>query len=224
MTEYLRTQKETNEAIINGIFDDDELRRFSKSDSRWVGNRGKAFQMRNIKKGDIYQIEFGKNFMPEMSYEHRGLIIGVKNKLLHVLPIYSYNPKNHTDVYHPVDFPNSKSDMYLLKNSEFLWLKHDSVLKLNDLRTVSINRILYKHKGSGISPTSQTYKTIEALVIKKYFADFYYKFEDNKKIIEKLKEDNAELRENIKELEDRVKELEDEIETLKKDKEDNITQ
>lgn len=63
-----------------------------------------------------------------MSYEHRGLVIGVKNKLLYVLPIYSYDSRKHTNVYHPVDFPSSKSDLYLLKNSEFSWINHDSIL------------------------------------------------------------------------------------------------
>ena len=28
-----------------------------------------------------------------MSYEHRGLVIGAKQKLLYVLPIFSYDPE-----------------------------------------------------------------------------------------------------------------------------------
>lgn len=112
MIEYLKAQKDTNEAIINSAFNEDELRRLSKSDSRWVRNKGKSYQTRKIKKGDIYQFEFGKNYTPEMSYEHRGMVIGVKNKLLYVLPIYSYDPQKHTKVYHPVDCPDSKSDIY----------------------------------------------------------------------------------------------------------------
>ena len=65
--------------------------------------------MRRVKKGEIYQFEFGKNFVPEMSYEHRGLIIGVNKKLLYVLPIFSYDPKKHLDVYHRLENPESKS-------------------------------------------------------------------------------------------------------------------
>ena len=49
--------------------------------------------------------EFGKNYKPEMSYEHRGLVIGVKQKLLYVLPIFSYDPAKHPDVYHLADNP-----------------------------------------------------------------------------------------------------------------------
>lgn len=110
-----------------------------------------------------------------MSYEHRGLVIGVKQKLLYVLPIFSYDPAKHPDVYHTTDNPASKSDMFLLKSSEFSFISHDSVLKLNDIRTVSINRILYQQNGI-ISPVSDTYKQIEQLVLQKYFPSFYYDY------------------------------------------------
>ena len=74
-----------------------------------------------------------------MSYEHRGLVIGVKQRLVYVLPIFSYNQAKHPDVYHPVDFPDSRSDLFLLKNSDFSFISHDSVLKLNAIRTVSLS-------------------------------------------------------------------------------------
>lgn len=214
MIEYIKAQKEANEAVINNAFTLDELHRFSKSDSRWISNKGKCYQTRKVKKGEVYQFEFGKNYAPEMSYEHRGLVIGVKNKLLYVLPIYSYDPKKHTNVYHPVDFPNSKGDLYLLKNSEFSWINHDSILKLNDIRTVSINRIQYKHSGN-IALTTDTYKNIETLVLKKYFAEFHYEFENNKKTIETLKEDNKKLTEEVDELKVANHQLLEEIEKLK---------
>ena len=120
-----------------------------------------------------------------MSYEHRGLIIGVKQKLLYVLPIFSYDPHKHPDVYHPLDFPTSKSDLFLLKNSEFSFISHDSVLKLNDIRTVSINRILYRQPGR-IDPASDTYKQIESLALRKYFPNFFHDFEQNNNTIESL--------------------------------------
>ena len=215
MIEYIKAQKDINEAIINRSFTIDELHRFSTSDSRWATNKGKDYQKRSIKKGEIYQIEFGKNYAPEMSYEHRGLVIGIKGKLIYILPIYSYNPKYHTNVYHPVDFPDSKSDLYLLKNSEFSWINHDSVLKLSDIRTVSINRILYQHEGARIDPATDTYKHIEVLVLKKYFAEFYHEFENNQKTIERLKEDNARLKEEVALLEKEKKQLTLTIEAAK---------
>ena len=77
-------------------------------------------------------------------------------KLLYVLPIFSYDPIKHPDVFHPIDHPDSKSDMFLLKISEFSFITHDSVLKLNDIRTASVNRILYQQSGR-IPPSSDTY-------------------------------------------------------------------
>lgn len=212
MIEYIKAQKEANEAIINNTFTLDELHRFSKSDFRWVSNKRENYQTRKVKKGEIYQFEFGKNYAPEMSYEHRGLVIGVKNKLLYVLPIYSYDSKKHTNVYHPVDFPSSKSDLYLLKNSEFSWINHDSILKLNDIRTVSINRIQYKH-SENIDPTTDTYKNIESLVIKKYFAEFHHEFENNKQTIKTLKEEIDELRSDNQQLLEEIEKLKDKLET-----------
>ena len=208
LNDYLKAQSKTNETIIANNFSSDELDRFSKSDYRWADNRTKQFRHRTVKKGEIYQFEFGKNYKPEMSYEHRGLVIGVKQKLLYVLPIFSYAPAKHPDVYHPIDYPTAKSDMFLLKNSEFSFISHDSVLKLNDIRTISVNRILYQHKGV-IPLTSNTYKQIEQLVLRKYFPGFYYDYEQ-------LQQKATSFEEQQKESETFQKSLSSENEELKK--------
>ncbi|MEY8524650.1 hypothetical protein AALA90_16700 [Lachnospiraceae bacterium 38-10] len=214
MKEYLKAQSKTNEIIVENTVNSNELNRFSKSDFRWADNRKKAFQYRSVKKGEIYQFEFGKNYIPEMSYEHRGLIIGVKQKLLYVLPIFSYDPHKHPDVYHPLDFPTSKSDLFLLKNSEFSFISHDSVLKLNDIRTVSINRILYQQPGR-IDPTSDTYKQIESLALRKYFPNFFHDFEQNNKTIESLSDRLKTASDEKNSLESENKKLKVEISSLK---------
>lgn len=214
MTEYLKAQTKTNEMILNHSFNPDELHRFSTSDYRWADNRMKSNQHRPIKKGEIYQFEFGKNFIPEMSYEHRGMILGIKKKLIYVLPIFSYNFQKHTDVYHPIDFPTSKSDMYLLKSNEFSFISHDSILKLNDIRTVSINRILYKHNGQ-ISPDSDTYQQIESLVLQKYFPDFHYKSKQNIQELSSLYDKFSELEKCHAILKQENRKLQTELEVLK---------
>lgn len=207
MEEYLKAQNKTNETVLGNAYSTDELARFSKSDFRWADNRTKPFRHKAVKKGEIYQFEFGKNYIPEMSYEHRGLVIGVKQKLLYVLPIFSYDPHKHPDVCHPVDSPDSKSDMFLLKSSEFSFITHDSVLKLNDLRTVSTNRILYRQNGR-LLPSSDTYQQIERLVLQKYFPSFYHAFGQNLQAAEQL---NGQLAEAVKSRND----LEAENERLK---------
>lgn len=214
MKEYLKAQSKTNEIIVGNAVNSDELDRISKSDFRWADNRKKAFRYRPVKKGEIYQFEFGKNYIPEMSYEHRGLIIGVKQKLLYVLPIFSYDPHKHPDVYHPLDFPTSKSDMFLLKSSEFSFISHDSVLKLNDIRTVSINRILYQKSGR-IHPTSDTYKQIEFLALRKYFPSFFHDFEQNNKTIESLNSQLKTITDEKNRLKNENEKLKAEINSLK---------
>lgn len=213
LKEYLKAQNKTNETILENAYSCDELDRFSKSDYRWADNRTKPFRHKIVKKGEIYQFEFGKNFIPEMSYEHRGLVIGVKQKLLYVLPIFSYDPIKHPDVYHPIDHPDSKSDMFLLKSSEFSFITHDSVLKLNDIRTVSINRILYRQNGR-IQPSSDTYKQIEKLVLQKYFPSFYHDFEQNLHAAASLKEQLNEAKENKTALEAENEQLKAELKTF----------
>lgn len=218
MKEYLKAQSKNNEIIVGNSINPDEIDRLSKSDFRWADNRKKSFQHRPVKKGEIYQFEFGKNYIPEMSYEHRGLIIGVKQKLLYVLPIFSYDPSKHTEVYHPVDFPTSKSDMFLLKSSEFSFISHDSILKLNDIRTVSINRILYQQSGR-IDPSSDTYKEIESLVLRKYFPSFIHDFENSKKTLDSLNDQVSTLTEDKKKLEADIEKLKSELDSLHKKQE-----
>ena len=213
MKDYLKAQNKTNETILGNAYSPDELGRLSKSDYRWADNRTKPFQHRIVKKGEIYQFEFGKNYIPEMSYEHRGLVIGVKQKLLYVLPIFSYDPLKHPDVCHPIDHPDSKSDMFLLKTSEFSFITHDSVLKLNDIRTASVNRILYQQSGR-IPPSSDTYKQIEKLALQKYFPGFYHDYEQNLQAVTSLNEQVKEVAGHNNTLEAENKRLKAELEAL----------
>lgn len=222
MNGYLKAQNKTNEIIIGNNFTSNELDRFSASDFRWADNRTKQFRHRKVKKGEIYQFEFGKNFKPEMSYEHRGLVIGVKKKLLYVLPIFSYDSAKHTDVYHSIDNPASQSDLFLLKANEFTFINHDSALKLNDIRTVSVNRILYQQSGL-IAPDSDTYKQIEQLVLQKYFPSFYYDYsqlqqkatlleeqqQENDTSLKKLTSENEELQKQLTELQEQLSKIND---------------
>ena len=98
--------------------------------------------------------------------------------------------------------------MFLLKSSEFSFISHDSVLKLNDIRTVSINRILYQQNGI-IPPGSDTYKQIEQLVLQKYFSSFYYDYNQ-------LQQKAVSLEEQLKEKDTVLNEVVSENEELKK--------
>lgn len=131
-----------------------------------------------------------------MSYEHRGLVIGISGKLLYVLPIYSYNSKipEHQNAIHPLDNPNGKSNYFLLKGSEFQFLTHDSVLKLNDLRTLSFSRIKYRQNFGLIQPSSDTYRMIEYHAFSRHFPSYSYEYNQ-------LREENRQLRAALAEAE-----------------------
>ena len=79
---YLTTINELiNVALrLNGK---DEIRRLAISDERLAKDRFVPRSTSKFNKGQICQFEFGKNYFPEMSFEHRGLIIGVRDKLLY---------------------------------------------------------------------------------------------------------------------------------------------
>jgi hypothetical protein len=188
LNEYLKAQKKTNEIILANNFTSSELDRFSASDFRWADNRTKQFRHRAVRKGEIYQFEFGKNYKPEMSYEHRGLVIGVKQKLCYVLPIFSYNPAKHLDVYHPTDNPASKSDLFLLKSDEFSFIAHDS----------------------------DTYKQIERLTFQKYFPSLYYDFNQLLQKVDSLEEQQQKSNVVLKDLTTENEELKKQIDELKK--------
>lgn len=192
---YLDDINKTNNVIqkLNGS---DEISRISKSEIKWALSKMGIKQRRHVKKGEIYQFDFGKNFVPEMSYEHRGVVIGRRKQLLYVLPIFSYKPDIHADAYHPVSNNQSISDFYLLKSDEFKFINHDSVIKLNDLRSVSINRILYSHDAR-FDIHGDAFKNIEHMTIQKHFASFYREYEDLLKERNQLKEDVTKLQDEI---------------------------
>ena len=154
-----------------------EVEKIAVSEGRLIKDRFSPRSPHKFRKGEIYQFEFGRNYFPEMSFEHRGLIIGVKGKLLYVLPICSYNQdeKEHRDAYHPNDNPDKKQNYYLLKSTEYGFIKRDSVMKLDDMRTISVNRKLYAHSGK-LDVNTDPYKEIESLVLQKYFYKFYFDF------------------------------------------------
>ena len=128
----------------NDNYTEKELNQINGAISKWTKSR-KSSVIPKYKKGEVYRIEFGLAYEPELAYEHRGLIIGRQRNLYYVLPIATYNPRKHIHVYHPNDFPNGAKEYYLLKQSEYTkLLDHDSVVKCYDLKTVSYKRFIRK--------------------------------------------------------------------------------
>ena len=202
-----------NDLILSKVITPSEIIDFSRTDIRWANQKKKKknWNSKVIKKGQIYQFDFGKNYIPEMSYEHRGMIIGGKGKLLYVLPIFSYLQKYQKDVYDCV--ANSTGNLFFLSSVKYPFLKRDSLLKLNDIRTVSIDRILY-FQDNGFDIKSELYKTIIRLVFEKYFPDISYQFKN-------MEEENENQKNEIEKLQIKLVNLENEVMLLKERKEKN---
>lgn len=205
MRKYIESISKLNDITLAASTN--EIDRYSESDIFWARHKSGLASVRNIRKGNIYQFEFGKNYVPEMSYEHRGLVIGSSQKLLYVLPIYSYKPESiKVPPLHIIDNPNGNSNFYLLKQSEFPFLKHDSIIKLNDIRTVSDARVKYSHNVS-IPPDSDTYKFIENCVFRRYFPAISFDYNQLKTDYKNaIQRNNAESK-RIQELQQQVADL-----------------
>ena len=139
------------------------------------------------KAGDFYWIEYGNNLDPEMSYEHIGLIIKVKNNLLHTIPITT--PKNtnkfHQNAFHSMDNPSGNTLFLKLNKVDFPFLKHDSVAKVSEIKSVSKKRLRQKLYHMDIS---------NPLI--KEIVDFAHKnlFDDHDYLMNALKRDNSLLK------------------------------
>jgi len=207
---YLNALNKMNDFAVH-INGGNELGRLSLSDERWAKDKFATLSKDNVRKGEVWQFEFGKNYIPEIAYEHRGLVMGINKKLLYVLPIFSYNKtlESHKSAYDPKTNPDYSSDYYLLRSIDFDFIKHDSVLKLNDLRSISVNRKLYKHKGK-MDIGSDAYKDIENLAIRKHFASFYFDF--------------CKLKENYDDLQSELENMKLEKETLEQKIQEYIKQ
>jgi len=224
--DYIKSITSMNTLAISAITTG-EIKRYSKSDIHWVRVKNSHFNNIRFRKGDVYQFEFGKCPIPEMAYEHRGLILGVAGKLLYVLPICSFKAHNreHCNAYHKKDNPSGNDEFFLLKTDGFPFLRHDSILKTNELKTVSIKRALYSHGRIDIS--GDMYKSIERKAFYKCFPSFSFKYDEQKQDTIKLTEQLEKSSEYIKQLQSehedlkqKYKDLQKELRTLKEQSKD----
>lgn len=117
--------------------------------------------------GDVCWVEFGNNLTPEMSYLHMAVIMKRYDKTYYVLPITTYDVRNTlmVNAYHPIDNPIGNNSYFSMKSIEYPFLTHDSVLKLAELRPISIKRI----KSRCGSVPSNSFDIINNLVFCRLF-------------------------------------------------------
>lgn len=162
---YLKYISKFNSFIVSNKIKEHELVRIINSDLFWISNFRSSGYKGDISVGDIFYFEFGKNIYPEMSYEHRGLIIGKSNSLLYVLPIYSYHQS--------MDLIINSELVLKLSPTDHPFIEHDSVLSLHDLCPLSKARIKSVKIGE-IDPSSEIYKYITERTMRNIFPALNY--------------------------------------------------
>lgn len=163
----------------NKNFDKKNINQIITSINSWR-NSFKTPRISKYKVGDIHRIEFGLAYKPEMAFEHRAIIIGKKDSLYYVVPITSKNPTIHKNPYHPIHNIDGDTKYFLLKASEYNFLDHDSVIKCNNIKTVSYLRV--KTKVGHIDPN--LLNAVKNITFKNTFPTIDY---DYNKLIEENK-------------------------------------
>lgn len=179
-----------------------EVKKIADSDLQWINKRNSNFPFpKTYNIGDVVYIEFGKNITPEISYLHMGIVLYRKGKYLYVVPITTKNMNNkgHINAYHAVDKSKNYDKCFILmKKNEFGFLDHDSVVKANDLRSISIKRATVI-KGT-IKENTTFFNTIIEMTLRNILPDVHFELN--------------ELRKNILLKESELQELKNKIELL----------
>lgn len=172
----------------------DEINKISFSLKNYSIAKRTGFRYKTkIRKGDICRIDLGFNVEPEMSYQHMCIILGKHNHLYQVCPITTLNSTNkfHMNAFHPIHNKSGNKNFYLLKQTEFSsFLAHDSVLKCEDIRSISEKRILANITNISSHPL---YKNIMDCIHYIIFPEFNYE-------IDYLKEENMKMKKALNDL------------------------
>ncbi len=177
-----------------------ELALFINSINDWIKNKTQA-STRQIKVGDIIEIECGLNYSGEISYRHWCVIIESMDKTVLCIPTTSRKE-------------------YIAKSSEKengIWyyklvgtnegFNHDCVLMLNNMKSVSKKRLKTQHGNILETQTGkEIFRDSKKQILQHYFARECLEFE---KI-------NGELKDEINDLKKANKELKNKIDSLYK--------
>ena len=128
----------------------------------------------DIQVGDIFNIDFGINYEPEMSYNHPGLILEEVGDLVLVIPSSTSSTKL-SNAYHPVKNKNGYWYYYEVDKSD--GFAERCVLILGNVCTISKGRLLEKkgHLTCDIADENSLYRNIRNIMMQHLFAKEYNK-------------------------------------------------
>ena len=155
-------------------FTESDLALLTKGLQQFLNRRTFTGCKENIQVGDIFNVDFGINYEPEMSYNHPGLILEEIGDLLLVVPS-STSPTKLSNAYHPVKNKNGYWYYYEVdKNDGFA---EKCVLILGNVCTISRGRLLEKkgHLTCDISDENSLYRQIRNIMMQHLFSKEYNK-------------------------------------------------
>lgn len=118
---------------------------FIKSIDDWLDRKDNNSPLdKNINEisiGDIYMIDWCISYSPELSYEHPGIIMEVMDDFVFVLPVSGQ--RQYIEIgYHPDTNIDGDKNYRIVNNKD--GFKKECVVHINQAKTISKTRILYK--------------------------------------------------------------------------------
>lgn len=165
-------------------FIESELALITKALQQYLNRRTFTTCREIVQVGDIFNIDFGINYEPEMSFNHPGLVLEIVGDLVLVVPL-STSATKLSNAYHPI------------KNKDGLWYYYEvdekdgfaerCVLILGNVCTISQGRLLEKkgHLTCDINDDNSLYRDIRRIIFTHVFSYEYHKLMNE---IENLKE------------------------------------
>ena len=193
LSSYLYTISNLVE-FVNGM-KVNELALFINSVNDWIKNKTQS-STRQVKVGDIIEIECGLNYSGEISYRHWCIVIESMDKTVLCVPTTSR--KEYID-----KSSEKENGIWYYKlvgiNEGF---NHDCVLMLNNIKSVSKKRLKTQHGNILETPTGkEIFRDAKMQILKHYFARECLEFEKTsdelKDEINNLKNANKDLKKKI---------------------------
>lgn len=165
-------------------FTESDLSLLTKGLQQFFNRRTFISCKENIQVGDIFNVDFGINYEPEMSYNHPGLILEEIGDLVLVVPS-STSPTKLANAYHPIKNKNGYWYYYEVDNSD--GFAERCVLILGNVCTISKGRLLEKkgHLTCDINDENSLYREIRNIMMQHMFSKEYNKLASKISALEK---------------------------------------
>lgn len=153
-------------------FTESDLALLTKGLQQFLNRRTFTGCKENIQVGDIFNIDFGINYEPEMSYNHPGLILEEVGDLVLVIPSSTSSTKL-SNAYHPVK--NKNGYWYYYEVDKCDGFAERCVLILGNVCTISKGRLLEKkgHLTCDMINENSLYRNIRNIMMQHLFAKEY---------------------------------------------------